>query len=213
MNGSQRRREILKLVQDIGKVSARDLAARFGVSRMTAHRDLDDLERRGLVRRFFGGAVPATEQPPALAGGAPPAGPAAGADPEERCAVCLRAVVPNLRYWLALEDGSQRVACCPHCGVSIHLVLGPQVLQATTTDTLSGRVCSAEHASYLLGSAAAPCCQPSILTFAAEADARRFQKGFGGKLGTLSDALGFLRDVMRGDAAGAGCPHCAGRGV
>ena len=40
-----------------GAVTVAELEARFGVSPMTAHRDLDELERRGLVRRTHGGAV------------------------------------------------------------------------------------------------------------------------------------------------------------
>ena len=40
-----------------GSVTVAELEAKFGVSSMTARRDLDGLERRGLARRTHGGAV------------------------------------------------------------------------------------------------------------------------------------------------------------
>lgn len=39
-------------------VSLRDLATRLGVSQMTIHRDLDELERQGVLRKVRGGATP-----------------------------------------------------------------------------------------------------------------------------------------------------------
>ncbi|GIG61670.1 DeoR family transcriptional regulator [Longispora fulva] len=47
----------LRLVQGAGRVSVAELAGRLGVSEMTVRRDLDELERQGLVRRVHGGAV------------------------------------------------------------------------------------------------------------------------------------------------------------
>ncbi|GCB52918.1 transcriptional regulator [Streptomyces sp. NL15-2K] len=47
----------LRLVQGSGKVSVSELSQRLGVSEMTVRRDLDALERQGLVRRVHGGAV------------------------------------------------------------------------------------------------------------------------------------------------------------
>ena len=52
-----RRSAIADLLRDAGVVTVTELEARFGVSPMTARRDLDELERRGLVRRTHGGAV------------------------------------------------------------------------------------------------------------------------------------------------------------
>ena len=52
-----RRREIAETLRSNGAVTVAEVEARFGVSPMTARRDLDELERRGLVRRTHGGAV------------------------------------------------------------------------------------------------------------------------------------------------------------
>lgn len=58
-----RQRRILEQVTRDGSCSAQDLATQFGVSIMTVHRDLDELERRGAVRKFHGGV---TAQPSAV---------------------------------------------------------------------------------------------------------------------------------------------------
>src|SRR5919199_1566768 len=47
----------LRLVRNAGTAALADLAARLGVSEMTVRRDLDELQRRGLVRRIRGGAT------------------------------------------------------------------------------------------------------------------------------------------------------------
>ncbi|NUT34597.1 MAG: DeoR/GlpR transcriptional regulator [Hamadaea sp.] len=52
---AQRQAEIAEYVIQHGSVSAADLAEMFHVSLMTVHRDLDELERQGVVRKFRGG--------------------------------------------------------------------------------------------------------------------------------------------------------------
>jgi DeoR/GlpR family transcriptional regulator of sugar metabolism len=52
-----RRQQILNLLEEIGTLNVGDLADRFAVSVVTIRKDLDDLEREGLLQRTFGGAV------------------------------------------------------------------------------------------------------------------------------------------------------------
>jgi DeoR/GlpR family transcriptional regulator of sugar metabolism len=52
-----RRRAIADELRTNGSVTVAEVEERFGVSPMTARRDLDELERRGVVRRTHGGAV------------------------------------------------------------------------------------------------------------------------------------------------------------
>jgi DeoR/GlpR family transcriptional regulator of sugar metabolism len=52
-----RRREIAEQLLTAGSVTVAEVESRFGVSPMTARRDLAELERRGVVRRTHGGAV------------------------------------------------------------------------------------------------------------------------------------------------------------
>jgi DeoR/GlpR family transcriptional regulator of sugar metabolism len=53
----ERRRMIAQQLRQHGSVSVSGLEADFGISPMTARRDLDELERRGVARRTHGGAV------------------------------------------------------------------------------------------------------------------------------------------------------------
>jgi DeoR/GlpR family transcriptional regulator of sugar metabolism len=52
-----RRAAIVELLRSSGSVTVAQLERRFGISPMTARRDLSDLERQGLARRTHGGAV------------------------------------------------------------------------------------------------------------------------------------------------------------
>lgn len=52
----ERRQAIMDALLREGAATVEDLAARFGVSKMTIHRDLDELESSGLLRKVRGGA-------------------------------------------------------------------------------------------------------------------------------------------------------------
>ena len=53
----ERRRLIAEQLKEHGSVSVTSVGARFGISLMTARRDLTELERQGVARRTHGGAV------------------------------------------------------------------------------------------------------------------------------------------------------------
>jgi DeoR/GlpR family transcriptional regulator of sugar metabolism len=73
MNVKKRRLELIRLLEEDGRVEVAELSSRFDVSDMTIRRDLETLERDGIVKRVRGGAVGATsrsyEPPFALRGG------------------------------------------------------------------------------------------------------------------------------------------------
>jgi len=56
MKSGDRRSEIMALLLEAGSVGVDQLAARFDVSKMTIHRDLDELEESGFLRKVRGGA-------------------------------------------------------------------------------------------------------------------------------------------------------------
>jgi DeoR family transcriptional regulator of aga operon len=55
----ERQQEVLRLLDADGRVSVADLVQRFGVTAVTIRKDLEVLERRHLLARVRGGAVPA----------------------------------------------------------------------------------------------------------------------------------------------------------
>jgi DeoR family glycerol-3-phosphate regulon repressor len=64
MTPDERRKAIVALVREKGRISVDDLAARLGASRETIRRDLTSLSRRGLVQKYHGGAaIPSGEGP------------------------------------------------------------------------------------------------------------------------------------------------------
>jgi DeoR/GlpR family transcriptional regulator of sugar metabolism len=56
MKLDDRRQQIVELLMEAGSVTLEELAQRFNVSKMTIHRDLDDLESAGMLRKVRGGA-------------------------------------------------------------------------------------------------------------------------------------------------------------
>lgn len=57
MKREDRKQAIMDLLVEQGAVDLDDLSDRFGVSKMTIHRDLDDLEQAGVLRKMRGGAT------------------------------------------------------------------------------------------------------------------------------------------------------------
>lgn len=49
--------QIVELAMEQGSISIQEICDRFGVSEMTARRDLNELDRQGLLRRVHGGAI------------------------------------------------------------------------------------------------------------------------------------------------------------
>ncbi|GIP30956.1 DeoR/GlpR family DNA-binding transcription regulator [Paenibacillus sp. J2TS4] len=53
----QRRKKILELLQQEGKVKVAELSKLFGISEVTIRNDLDEIEGQGLLQRVHGGAI------------------------------------------------------------------------------------------------------------------------------------------------------------
>ena len=116
----------LRLVQGPGRASVPELAHRLGVSEMTVRRDLDALERQGLVRRVHGGAVPALARE---AGGGFAAREAWQAATKDRLgAAVARLVEPGSR--VLLDAGTTTVHVAGHLAARAPLTVAVLSLQA-----------------------------------------------------------------------------------
>jgi DeoR/GlpR family transcriptional regulator of sugar metabolism len=57
MNAAERQNKIIEIVLENGGVEISDICEMFSVSEMTARRDLNELDRKGLLRRVHGGGI------------------------------------------------------------------------------------------------------------------------------------------------------------
>ncbi|MCA1900006.1 MAG: DeoR family transcriptional regulator [Chloroflexi bacterium] len=173
-----REKRIIELLQKQGSASIQELAEACGVSAMTIHRDLDKLAKAGLIQKKHGGAALAEPSP-------------------NQCAMCGKPILERTIFIVHLESGEQKRACCAHCGLIIQ-GHAKGVQQSLTADYLRGHILSAGQATYLLDSEMAVCCMPSALTFGSRQDAEKFQKGFGGKIANMREAVEYLRENPKG---------------
>ena len=175
-----RQRSILDILTQQGSVHTGALAEILQVSPMTVHRVLDQLERAGQLRKVRGGALPVT-----------PSVEASGV-----CVACYAPLSPRTQVVLPLADGSQRRACCPHCGLMALRLWQDSVSAFLVTGKLRGRVVNGRTATFLDSPTESVCCTPTVLAFESAEDAQRFQTGFGGQLLNLDEALTFLQAEM-----------------
>jgi DeoR/GlpR family transcriptional regulator of sugar metabolism len=57
MNAIERQNKIIEIILEYGRVDISNICEKFAVSEMTARRDLNELDRRGLLRRVHGGGI------------------------------------------------------------------------------------------------------------------------------------------------------------
>jgi DeoR family transcriptional regulator, copper-sensing transcriptional repressor len=171
-----REKKIVEILQQQGSASVQELVQAFGVSNMTIHRELNKLAKAGIVQKKHGGVVLISQSPVGNA---------------SQCAMCSKTIPERTAFIVQLGNGEQKRACCAHCGLMIQSHT-KDVLQSLTTDYLRGHIISANQAVYILDSELTICCVPSVLSFGSQHDAEKFQKGFGGKLSTIKEALQFL---------------------
>lgn len=173
---SVRREQILGWLRENQMLTIDDLVDRLGVSVMTVHRDLDALVQSGMALKVHGGVKLAT---------IPTARSAAA------CDLCQGNTVERTSVVIRTRQGETLEACCPHCGLLL-LCQTDEVVSALAKDFIYGRMVNCWQASYLVECEISLCCVPAVLCFACEADALRFQMGFGGTVMNFAEVQNHL---------------------
>lgn len=110
LSAAQRRTRISEMLVERETVTVRELAELFGVSNMTAHRDLDALAERGVLRKVRGGA---TARPTALYESSLSYRMGENAEAKQQiAAVAARLVQPGSS--ILLDDSTTALAMVPH---------------------------------------------------------------------------------------------------
>jgi len=174
----QRREQILAWLQEDQLLRIDDLMQRLDVSNMTIHRDLDVLVEMGLAEKVHGGVrLPDTSKLSI-----------------KTCHLCEMPIKSRLQFAITTEDGQTLHACCPHCGLLL-LSTQPNAALALVNDFIYGKIINACQAYFVIESRVSFCCEPSVLAFASEDDARAFQNGFGGTVLDFAEARRHLIHV------------------
>jgi DeoR family transcriptional regulator, copper-sensing transcriptional repressor len=162
-------------------ITIEEIKGRFGISPASAYRDVHALVDAGLAIK----TMRSMKLVEPIETGAPEAA---------HCSYCGGAINPRAAFIIQMQDGSQRIACCPHCGLMA--LNSPGIAAALTNDFLYGRKVNARQAFFLLESSVSLCCEPSVLCFACEDEAVNFQRGFGGIICDLETARARIDQMM-----------------
>ena len=188
---SERQAQLMAWLQEEKRLTIKQLVARFGVSGMTIHRDLDRLAADGLVEKVHGGVVwhvAAHMSEKAVMG------------ETAVCHLCGGGVMERTGFAVMRQDGEKLSACCPHCGILLMQQVS-DVSLALTPDFLHGRRINVFQAFFVMGSEVRVCCLPSTICFATQSEAEKFQRGFGGEVLDFSGAEAHLRDCHHGSCS------------
>ncbi len=179
-NLTDRQQTLFEWLQSQHTTTIEEIGERLGISVATAYRDARALVEAGLAKKTNRGIKLSPPVEPIQESG--------------KCAFCGGMLNDRSVFLLHLKDGSQRSACCAHCGL---LALDQiEVTIALVSDFLYGRMVNVRQATFLLESKVNLCCEPSVLSFGSAEDARLFQIGFGGTIANLDQATARLKEMM-----------------
>ncbi|MEI6290326.1 MAG: DeoR family transcriptional regulator [Chloroflexota bacterium] len=175
-NTSSRQQSILNLLLEKKDLTVAEIQQSEGISMATAYREIQSIVMQGLAAKTVGGITRNQKTP-------------------GNCFHCGRDGSPRESFIIEKKDGSRANACCPHCGL-LAIKERNDINSAMTIDFFYGTLLSASQAWYVINSSIAPCCRPSVLTFADPTDAQRLTQAFGGEVTSFPEALEKIKNLM-----------------
>ena len=108
-----------------------------------------------------------------------------------KCPMCGMNIAgnENTAYEIVYADNTKEVYCCPHCGLYMHATKKATVKSTRARDFISGEWMDPDKMTFVYNSSAVPACGPSWIAFSSKEEAEKFQKGFGGTVYSLQEAL------------------------
>lgn len=109
----------------------------------------------------------------------------------DKCPLCGMNMAgnENTAYEITLKDNKTMTYCCPHCGLWEQASAKDRVASARARDFISGEWMDVSKMVFLSDSKAVPACAPSWIAFGDQGEAKKFKKGFGGKIFSYDQAL------------------------
>lgn len=179
----ERKQQILTWLQEEETLRIAEISERLEVSEMTVYRDISSLVKEQKVLKTSNGVTLID-----LATGH-----------SKDCSYCAKPVHSRLGVQFILTNQQIEQTCCMHCGLLRYSEIESKVSQILCRDFLRDTTISAKRAHFLIETNAhMNCCEPEVLVFDSQKQAKQFQQGFGGQLITFEKALVAIEKAMGG---------------
>ncbi|MGB7998658.1 MAG: DeoR family transcriptional regulator [Anaerobacillus sp.] len=178
----ERQKQILSWLEQEKSLKIKDISTRLNVSEMTVYRDVKPLIDEKKVIKTSGG-IAMVNQSSELAPGI--------------CHYCLKESRSRLSVQLITKQQQVEHTCCPHCGLLRYDDIKEEVAQIICTDFLQDTTISAKMATFLMNAEInLNCCEPQVISFGSQKQAKQFQSGFGGVLYDFNGAVTEIKKQM-----------------
>lgn len=178
----ERKKQILTWLEREKSLKTAEISKRLNVSEMTVYRDIKPLLDEEKVVKTSGGIALVNHSPESVPG---------------TCSYCLKDSRTRLSVQLITKQQQVEHTCCPHCGLLRYDDIKENVSQIICTDFLQDTTISAKMATFLLNADInLNCCEPQVISFGSQQQAKQFQSGFGGELYDFHGAISVIKKQM-----------------